>query len=61
MENRIKQIKIEVNNDLLGFSFYNEKDEIIAWDQLANEEKNFVVNSMQQGADFFRRFLDKQN
>lgn len=59
MENRIKQIKIEVNNDLLGFSFYNEKDEIIAWDKLANEEKNFVVNSMQQGADFFRRFLDK--
>lgn len=59
MENRIKQIKIEVNDDLLGFSFYNEKDEIIAWDKLANEEKNFVVNSMQQGADFFRRFLDK--
>lgn len=58
MENRIKQIKIEVN-DLLGFSFYNEKDEIIAWDKLANEEKNFVVNSMQQGADFFGRFLDK--
>lgn len=59
MENRIKQIKIEVNDDLLGFSFYNEKDEIIAWDKLANEEKNFVVNSMQQGADFFERFLDK--
>ena len=59
MENRIKQIKIEVNDDLLGFSFYIEKDEIIAWDKLANEEKNFVVNSMQQGADFFRRFLDK--
>lgn len=59
MENRIKQIKIEVNDDLLGFSFYNEKDEIIAWDKLVNEEKNFVVNSMQQGADFFERFLDK--
>ena len=59
MENRIKQIKIEVNDDLLGFSFYNEKDEIIAWDKLLNEEKNFVVNSMQQGADFFGRFLDK--
>ena len=59
MENRIKQIKIEVNDDLLGFSFYNEKDEIIAWDKLSNEEKNFVVNSMQQGADFFERFLDK--
>lgn len=59
MENRIKQIKIEVNDDLLGFSFYNEKDEIITWDKLANEEKNFVVNSMQQGADFFERFLDK--
>ena len=59
MENRIKQIKIEVNDDLLGFSFYNEKDEIIAWDKLTNEEKNFVVNSMQQGADFFGRFLGK--
>lgn len=59
MENRIKQIKIEVNDDLLGFSFYDEKDKIIAWDKLANEEKNFVVNSMQQGADFFERFLDK--
>ena len=59
MENRIKQIKIEVNDDLLGFSFYNEKDEIIAWDKLVNEEKNFVVNLMQQGADFFGRFLDK--
>ena len=59
MENRIKQIKIEVNDDLLGFSFYNEKDEIIAWDKLSNEEKNFVVNSMQQGADFFGRFLGK--
>ena len=59
MENRIKQIKIEVNDDILGFSFYNEKDEIIAWDKLVNEEKNFVVNSMQQGADFFERFLDK--
>ena len=57
MENRIKQIKIEVNDDLLGFSFYNEKDEIIAWDKLVNEEKNFVVNSMQQGADFFGRFF----
>ena len=61
MENRIKQIKIEVNDDLLGFSFYNEKDEIITWDKLTDEEKNFVVNSMQQGADFFGRFLDKQN
>ena len=59
MENRIKQIKIEVNDDLLGFSFYNEKDEIITWDKLTDEEKNFVVNSMQQGADFFERFLDK--
>ena len=57
MENRIKQIRIEVNDDLLGFSFYNEKDEIIAWDKLVNEEKNFVVNSMQQGADFFGRFF----
>ena len=51
MENRIKQIKIETNDD--------EKDEILAWDKLANEEKNFVVNSMQQGANFFGRFLDK--
>ena len=59
MENRIKQIKIEVNDDLLGFSFYNEKDETITWDKLTDEEKNFVVNSMQQGADFFGRFLDK--
>ena len=59
MENRIKQIKIEVNDDLLGFSFYNEKDEIITWDKLTDEEKNFVVNSTQQGADFFGRFLDK--
>ena len=59
MENRIKQIKIEVNDDLLGFSFYNEKDEIITWDKLTDEEKNFVVNSMQQGVDFFGRFLDK--
>lgn len=59
MENRIKQIKIEVNDDLLGFSFYNEKDEIITWDKLTDEEKNFVVNSMQKGADFFGRFLDK--
>lgn len=59
MENRIKQIKIETNDDLLGFSFYDEKDEILAWDKLANEEKNFVVNSMQQGANFFGRFLDK--
>ena len=59
MENRLKQIKIADNDDLLGLSFYDEKDEIIAWDKLANEEKNFVVNSMQQGADFFGRFLDK--
>ena len=39
MENRIKQIKIEVNDDLLGFSFYNEKNEIIAWDKLVNSGK----------------------
>ena len=59
MENRIKQIKIEVNDDLLGFSFYNEKDEIITWDKLTDEEKNFVVNLMQYGADFFKKFLNK--
>lgn len=59
MENRIKQIKIEVNDDLLGFSFYDEKDNIITWNDLTDEEKNLVVNSMQQGADFFGRFLNK--
>ncbi len=59
MENRIKQIKIEVNDDLLGFSFCNEKNELITWNDLTDEEKNFVVNSMQQGADFFGRFLRK--
>lgn len=59
MKNRIKQIKIEVNDDLLGFSFCNEKNELIMWNDLTDEEKNFVVNSMQQGADFFGRFLRK--
>lgn len=59
MENRIKQIKIEVNDDLLGFSFCNEKNELTTWNDLTDEEKNFVVNSMQQGADFFGRFLRK--
>ena len=59
MENRIKQIKIEVNDDLLGFSFFNENGKFIKWNDLTDEEKNFVVNSMQQGADFFGRFLGK--
>lgn len=59
MENKIKQIKIEISDDLLGFSFCNEKDDIITWNDLTEEEKNFVVNSMQQGADFFGRFLEK--
>lgn len=59
MENRIKQIKIEVNDDLLGFSFCDEKDNIITWNDLTNEEKNLVVNSMQQGVNFFGRFLNK--
>lgn len=59
MENRIKQIKIEVKNELLSFSFYDEKDEIITWDKLTDEEKNFVVDSMQQGVNLFRRFLNK--
>lgn len=59
MENRIKQIKIEVNDDLLGFSFGDEKGKFITWNDLTDEEKNFVVNSMQQGANFFGRFLGK--
>lgn len=59
MENRIKQIKIEVNDDLLGFSFCDEKDKFITWNDLTDEEKNFVVNSMQQGANLFGRFLGK--
>ena len=59
MENRIKQIKIEVNDDLLGFSFCNENGKFITWNDLTDEEKNFVVNSMQQGADFFGQFLGK--
>ena len=59
MENRIKQIKMEVNDDLLGFSFCNEKNELITWNDLTDEEKNFLVNSMQQGANFFGRFLGK--
>lgn len=59
MENRIKQIKIEVNDDLLGFSFCKEKNEPITWNDLTDEEKNFVVNSMQQGANFFGQFLGK--
>ena len=59
MENRIKQIKIEVEDELLGCSFYDEKDEIITWGKLTDEEKNFVVDSMQQGSNFFRRFLNK--
>ena len=44
MENRIKQIKIEVNDDLLGFSFCNENGKFITWNDLTDEEKNFVVN-----------------
>ena len=59
MENRIKQIKIEVNDELLGVSFFNYNGKFITWNDLTDEEKNFVVNSMQQGADFFGRFLGK--
>ena len=59
MENRIKQIKIEVNDDLLGFSFFFFFYKFITCDDLPFELKTFVVNSMQQGADFFGQFLGK--
>ena len=47
MENRIKQIKIEVDDDLLGFSFCNEKGKFITWNDLTDEEKNFVCHHLQ--------------
>lgn len=39
MENRIKQIKIEIIDNNLSFSFFDEKDEIIMPDNLSDEEK----------------------
>lgn len=59
MENRIKQIKIEIIDNNLSFSFFDEKDEIIMQNNLSDEEKNFFVNLMRRSVDFFECIWDK--
>lgn len=38
MKNRIKQIKIEIIDNNLSFSFFDEKNEIIMQNNLSDEE-----------------------
>lgn len=38
MKNRIKQIKTEIIDDNLSFSFFDEKNEIIMQNNLSDEE-----------------------
>lgn len=38
MKNRIKQIKNEIIDDNLSFSFFDEKNEIIMQNNLSDEE-----------------------
>ena len=59
MENRIKQIKIEIIDNNLSFYFFDEKDEIIMQDNLSDEEKNYFVNLMRRSVDFFEWIWDK--
>lgn len=55
----VTQVRIKKEDDLYGYQFLDENDNVVRWKDMTLDERKFVIHSMAQGVEMFSKFISK--
>lgn len=55
----VTQVRIKKEDNLYGYQFLDENDNVVLWKDMTLIERKFVIDSMTQGVEMFSKFFNK--